>query len=71
MTSAWAMNRTDRPYAWLKAAGRRATPAGETVCVACGQGFDAEEEQELRHRDRAAQRCDTPRVNAGKGYLVG
>jgi hypothetical protein len=42
----------------------------ETVCVACGQSFDAEEEQELRQRDRAAQR-DTPWVNAGKGYIVG
>ena len=42
----------------------------ETVCVECGQSFDVEEEQELRHRDRAAQR-DTPRVYTGKGYLVG
>ena len=42
----------------------------ETVCVACGQSFDAEEEQELRQRDRAAQR-DTPWVDAGKGYIVG
>ena len=42
----------------------------ETVCVECGQSFDPEEEQELRQRDRAAQR-DTPWVNAGKGYIVG
>lgn len=44
--------------------------SAETVCVECGQSFDVEEEQELRQRDRAAQR-DTPWVNAGKGYIVG
>jgi hypothetical protein len=42
----------------------------ETVCVECGQSFDAEEEQELRHRDQAAH-PEPPEVNPGKGYLVG
>jgi hypothetical protein len=42
----------------------------ETVCVECGQSFDAEEEQELRHRDQSSQRVTT-RVISGKGYLVG
>jgi hypothetical protein len=45
----------------------RENPSGfaspETVCVECGRSFDHEEEQDLRHRDQAAQR-DTPWVNA-------
>jgi hypothetical protein len=52
----------------------REKPSGfaspETICVECGQSFDADEEQELRHRDQAAQR-DTPWVNPRKGYIVG
>jgi hypothetical protein len=43
----------------------------ETVCVECGQSFDADEEQELRHRDQAARPSDTPPVSGGKNYLVG
>ena len=42
----------------------------ETVCVECGQSFDADEEQELRHRDQSSQRVTT-QVTRGKGYLVG
>ena len=42
----------------------------ETVCVECGQSFDADEEQELRRRDQSSQRVTT-RVTGGKGYLVG
>ena len=45
--------------------------SAETICVECGQSFDADEEQDLRHRDQAAQPCDTPPLNAQKGYLVG
>jgi hypothetical protein len=28
-------------------------PSQETICVACGQVFDPEREEELRERDRA------------------
>lgn len=45
-------------------------PSLETVCVACGQVFDPEREQELRDRERAAA-ADRPRVGLGKGYVVG
>jgi hypothetical protein len=45
--------------------------SAETICVECGQYFDADEEQELRHRDQSAQPCDTPQTNARNGYLVG
>ena len=36
--------------------------SAETVCVACGQAFDPEREQELRGRDQALQ-SDALRVD--------
>ena len=42
----------------------------ETVCVNCGQIFDTDEEQDLRHRDQTAQPVTT-RLTFGEGYIVG
>ena len=52
----------------------REKPSGfaspETRCVECGESFDPDEEEQLRRRHQIVQR-QTPRVNPGKGYLVG
>jgi hypothetical protein len=42
----------------------------ETVCVACGEVFDAQREEELRERDCSVG-SDALRVGLGKGYVVG
>jgi hypothetical protein len=44
--------------------------SAETICVNCGQGFDAERERELRERDHML-RHDAPRVGVGEGYSIG
>ena len=53
----------------------RESPSGfaspETRCVECGERFDPDEEQQLRHRDQAAQRSDIRQVSAREGYIVG